>query len=228
MQQNTSYVVPSYPQLNQKKNNAPNQQMVPNQQMIPNKMNLNQSNTKHLLFFSQYCNHSKSLLNELNTKNQLDKVELICIDQRFIKDNITYIILPNQQNMPLPPMIQSVPTLCILPNHEILKGMQILHYFVPISKSLDEERSQLNIEPNPFSIQKETTGTYGVSSDHFSFWDSNEDELSASGNGGTKQMYDYVSVSNPNEEQIYTPQEQTDSKPNISLDALQQQRMNEI
>ena len=225
MQQNTSYVVPSYPQLNQKKQN---QQMNPNQQMIPNKSNLNNTNTKHLLFFSQYCNHSKSLLNELNTKNVLNKVELICIDNRFIKDNITYIVLPNQQNMPLPPMIQSVPTLCILPNHEILKGMQILHYFVPISKSLDEERSNINLEPNPFSIQKETTGSFGVSSDSFSFWDSGHEELSASGNGGTKQMYDYVSVSNKNDEQIYTPQEQIETKQNMSIDALQQQRMNEI
>ena len=56
MNQTNSYVVPSYPQMQ-------------NQEMIPNKKNLNQTNTKHLLYFSQYCKHSKALLEELNKKN---------------------------------------------------------------------------------------------------------------------------------------------------------------
>ena len=60
MQQNSSYVVPSYPQLN---NNSSKQ--IPNKELIPNKTNLNNQETKHLLFFSHYCNHSKKLLNEL-------------------------------------------------------------------------------------------------------------------------------------------------------------------
>ena len=47
--------------------------------------------------------------------------------------------------MPLPPMINSVPTLCILPNHEILKGKQILEYYTPISKNIEVAKS----DPNP-------------------------------------------------------------------------------
>ena len=54
MQQNSSYVVPSYPQLN---NNSSKQ--IPNKELIPNKTNLNNEEIKHLLFFSHYCNHSK-------------------------------------------------------------------------------------------------------------------------------------------------------------------------
>ena len=223
MQQNSSYVVPSYPQLN---NNSSKQ--IPNKELIPNKTNLNNQEIKHLLFFSHYCNHSKKLLNELNKKSLLEKVDLICIDNRVVKDNITYIILSNQQNMPLPPMINSVPTLCILPNHEILKGSQIIHYFVPISKTIEDEREKINTEPNPFNLSNETTGMFGVSSDNFSFWDSDHEELSASGNGGMKQMYDYVAVENNNMEQIYTPPDQNEVKNNISLEQLQQQRQNEI
>lgn len=213
MNQTNSYVVPSYPQMQ-------------NQEMIPNKKNLNQNNTKHLLYFSQYCKYSKALLEELNKKNLIHKVELISIDQRYVKENIIYIILSNNQHMPLPPMIQSVPALCILPNHEILKGNQIIHYFNPISKNISEERNKLELEPNPFSITLETTGSFGVSSDHFSFWDSDETELSASGNGGTKQMYDYVSVEHK-DEQIYTPQEETTKQP-INMEQIQQQRQSEI
>ena len=59
--------------------------------------------------------------------------------------------------MPLPPMINSVPTLCILPNHEILKGRKIIHYFEPVSKTLQDERSKINKEPNPFIMNVYTT-----------------------------------------------------------------------
>ena len=158
----------------------------------------------------------------------VDKVNLICIDNRIVKDNMTFVILANQQQMPLPPMINSVPTLCILPNHEILKGRQIIHYFEPVVKTIQDERNKMNSEPNPFSIQGDTAGSFGVSSDQFSFWDTNHEELSASGNGGTKQMYNYVSVCDSGQEQIYTPQEQENKKQSVSLESLQQQRENEI
>ena len=222
MQQNSSYVKPSFPQLKDKKEN------IPNKELIPNKTNLNKNVQKHLLFFSHYCEFSKSLLNNLNTKGLIDKVEMICIDNRFIKENITYIVLPSQQNMPLPPMIQCVPCLCILPNYEILKGNQILHYFEPIADTLEKEKEKLNLEPNPFSLQNETSGSFGVSSDNFSFWDSDHEQLSASGNGGMKQMYNYVSVHENNSESIYTPQEQESNIPKLSIEQIQQQRQNEI
>lgn len=230
MNQNSSYVVPNYPQLNEKKEDLNKPRNMPNQQMMPNKNNFNVEQTKHLLFFSNYCNHSKTLLGELNKRNVLDSLELICIDNRFLKEKITYICLNNNQNMPLPPMINSVPTLCILPNHEILKGKQILGYFNPVSKNIQQEREKINLEPNPFSIGGETIGQYGVSSDNFSFWDSNSDELSASGDGGTRQMYNYVSINDGNKnDSIYTPSEEIkENKMKMTLEQLQQQRQQEI
>ena len=214
MNQKNSYVVPTSNQMK-------------NQEMIPNKKNLNQATTKHLLFFSNYCKHSKILLDQLNKNNLIEKVELLSIDNRYVKENVNYIILPTQQHMPLPPMIQSVPTLCILPNHEILKGAEIMNYFTPISRTIREERNKIDMDPNPFDITNETSGGFGVSSDNFSYWDTNHDELSASGSGGTKQMYDYVAVDH-NDEQIYTPQEDTSNKKPMNLEELQQQRQNEI
>ena len=87
-----------------------------NMNMMPNKQNLNKKNTKHLLFFSELCKHSQELIGTMKQKNLLDKVQLVCIDNRYIENNVTYIYLNPSQTMPLPPMITCVPTLCIMPN----------------------------------------------------------------------------------------------------------------
>ena len=230
MNQNSSYVIPNYPKVNQENKDINPSIQMPNQQMIPNKNNLNKENTKHLLFFSNYCNHSKELLGKLNKNNILQSLNIICIDNRYVKNNITYITLTNNQNMPLPPMIHSVPTLCILPNHEILKGKEIVDYFNPISATIEEEREKINLEPDPFSLLHESTHGYGVSSDSFSFWDTNTDDLSASGNGGMRQLYNHVSIQSEQQpETIYTPTEEVkENKMKMTLEQLQQQRQTEI
>lgn len=150
---------------------------------------------------------------------------------RFRKVNPESIYLNPRQTMPLPPMITCVPTMCIMPNYEILKGGQILEYFAPMSKTIQDERKKLNMEPNAFSLDLETNGSFGVSSDSFSFWDTDTDELSAQGNGGMRQMYTYASIESTNNhsEQIYTPAEEADNnKQHVSLDKIQQQRNNEL
>ena len=222
MNQQSSYVVPTYPQLQQKE--------IKQEVMMPNKNNLNKSETKHMLFFSNHCPHSVSLLKELQKENKVDDVELICVDNRVVKENIIYVTMPNYQQMPLPPMINSVPTLCILPNYEILTGKQIKHYFMPLVKELSQEKQQLNNEPNAFSLGSETNGSYGVSSDTFSFWDTTHEELSASGNGGMKQTYTYSTLEDTHKtEPIYTPQDDTnEGKQTLTLEQLQQQRQNEL
>ena len=147
-----------------------------------------------------------------------------------MKENITYIKLPNNQSFPLPPMINCVPTLCLMPNHEVLTGSKIMGYFNPISENITDERERVSLEPNPYCLEKETIGNYGVSSDSFSFYDTPADDLSASGNGGTRQMYNYSSINTSNNtESIYTPQDEgKEQKINMSLEQLQQRRMNEI
>ena len=47
-------------------------------------------------------------------------------------------------------------------------------------------------EPDAFGF--DSLGSYGVSSDAFSFLDMNSDDLSAKGNGGLRQMYNYSSI----------------------------------
>jgi saccharopine dehydrogenase-like NADP-dependent oxidoreductase len=46
-----------------------------------------------------------------------------------------------------------------------------------------------NGEPLAFSLG---AANFGVASDSFSFWDMSDEELSAKGNGGLRQMYNYA------------------------------------
>lgn len=214
MNQNSSYIVPNHPQIKPEQTNA---------------INLNEKSHKHVLYYSNYCKHSQELLKLLQKEGLINNLELINIDYRYVKDNITYLKLPNNQSFPLPPMINCVPTLCLMPNYEILSGSKIVNFFKPIHENISQEREAMNMEPNPYCLEKETIGSYGVSSDSFSFYDSSETELSASGNGGTRQMYNYASISNSNNNSIVTPMDEgREKKINVSLEQLQQQRNMEI
>lgn len=216
MNQNSSYIVPNHPQIKPEHKKA---------------INLNETSHKHVLYYSNYCKHSQELLKLLQKEGLINNLELINIDYRYVKDNITYLKLPNNQSFPLPPMINCVPTLCLMPNYEILSGSKIVNFFKPIHENIAQERETINMEPNPYCLEKETIGSYGVSSDSFSFYDSNESELSASGNGGTRQMYNYASIheKNQNESSIMTPIDVgPEKKINVSLEQLQQQRNMEI
>lgn len=223
MNQNSSYTVPTYPQLKPDRNERKNQ--------------------KNVLYYSNYCKHSKTLLDHLQKQNVLDSLDLICIDYRFMKDNITYIKLPSGQSFPLPPMINCVPTLCLMPNYEILSGSNIMNYFKPMQENIDQARGVIEMEPNPYCLEKETIGSFGVTSDNFSFYDMNDTELSASGNGGIRQMYNYAAISADNagggggsdnlafssNEQIFTPQDEgRQKKLNVSIEQLQQRRQQEL
>ena len=198
-----------------------------NMKKYPEK-NLNSPQAKHLLFYSNYCNHCKELLSKLKQKNVLEKIILLNIDNRYVKNNITYLIVNPSETMPLPPMITCVPTMCITPAYEILQGEKILDYFLPIVKNLNDEKTLINMEPNSFSLEKETIGQFGVSSDNYSFWDSNEEDLSAKGNGGMKQTYNYSCITDNNGE-IYTPPDlESSNKSSLNLDEIQKQRNEEL
>ena len=73
---------------------------------------------------------------------------------------------------------------------------------------------------------------YGVMSDSYSFLNQSETEMKADGSGGTRQMYNYVSLNNYNQT-IETPQdEDNDEKSgrmrNINLEQLEQQRNQDL
>jgi len=186
------------------------------------------STPKHELYYSQYCKYSSSILQELNKSGLQQAFNYICIDKRFVKNNITYIMLPNGQHFPLPPMINRVPILLLKPKFEILSGNQILEFIKPQAKTINEEKTMIFEEPNPFDLSRDTLRSSGVASDNYSFLDMAPQELAPEGNGGMRQMYSYASIDC--ESSISTPLLEGDkkSKMNYSMEDLEKMRNQEF
>ena len=183
--------------------------------------------SKHELYFSKYCKHSSKIIEELNKYGMNDKFIYISIDNRFVNNNVTYIKNPDGSSFPLPPMINRVPVLLLKPNHEILSGNQIIDFIKPQAKNINDERTMLQNEPNPFSMNMDIANGFGVTSDNYSFLDTSPDDLTAKGNGGARQMYNYSGL----EQQpfIKAPLENDKSaKLNMTLEQIEQQRKTDV
>ena len=86
--------------------------------------------------------------------------------------------------------------------NKIILGKDIYKYFKPKQISLVKDATN-NDEPNAFSLGASFGNS--ISSDKFSFFDMNDDELSAKGNGGFRQMHSYAGINQ--EDKIETPEE---------------------
>lgn len=148
-----------------------------------------------ILYYSKYCEICKNYLQILSKMNIQKDVHFICIDKRE-KDanNKTYIILDNGQKIILPENITKVPALLLLnQGYKVIYGDQILTHLKPIQKEEIRHATQNNMEPMAFSLGG--SGNFGsIMSDQYSFLDQNPDELTATGNGGMRQMHNYVDI----------------------------------
>jgi hypothetical protein len=77
-------------------------------------------------------------------------------------------------------------------------------------------------EPNPYMFK----GDRGVVSDEFSFLDSSVTELSAQGNGGMRQTYNYATLDSNAESMPIQFDPDKQPKLNMTLEQLEQQRKN--
>jgi hypothetical protein len=113
-----------------------------------------------------------------------------------VKDtnNKTYIILENGQKIILPENVTKVPALLLLnQGYQVIYGEQILQHLKPRQQQEVRKATQNNMEPMAFSLGG--GGGFGdVVSDQYSFLDQDPDELRAEGNGGMRQMHNYVDL----------------------------------
>ena len=178
-----------------------------------------------VLYYSNYCQHSKDLLTLLSKSKLKEEVHFICIDRRTKKNGGTYILLENGQEILLPPNVRSVPSLLLLNRgHRVIVGDELKSYLIVKEEKINMNSTNMNGEPLAFSM-----GEFGtIMSDNYSFLDQTSDEMSAKGTGGTRQMHNYVAL-NTNSA-IETPPDTwaPDKVKNKSLDALIAQRNNEI
>ena len=187
-----------------------------------------------ILYYSNFCEKSKKILQTLAKSNIKEELHFLCIDKRVKGTTGSwYIILQNGEKIIMPPQVNRVPALLLMKQgHQVLYGDQILGHLQPRETAINMAATNNNGEPSPFSLNNDCIGGYGVASDSFSFWDQTSDDLSAKGNGGMRQMHSYVDL-NYNS-LIETPNDDTDYKKtnkiseDLTVEKLQQQRNSEL
>ena len=165
-----------------------------------------------ILYYSKYCEVSKKYL-QLLSKSEFQKdIHFICIDKR-VKDSSgkTFIILENGQQIILPENITKVPALLLLnQGYQVLYGEQILQHLKPRQQHEIKQATQNNMEPMAFSLGG-GGGFSDIVSDQYSFLDQGEEDLKTTGNGGMRQMHNYVDLNTAFNGQVYNEGLNSDS-----------------
>ena len=187
----------------------------------------------YILYYSNYCNYSKNVLNNISKNPSVTKeVHFICIDKRIQEKGKTFIILENGQKIIMPENIQKVPSLLLINDgfKVIDNAEHIKHFFKPSKQQEMREATMNNMEPVAFGFQG---GGSSIVSDNYSFLDQDSKQMEAkNGTGGLRQMHNYVGLNDNSN--IYTPEDEVDYKnepnncENLSVEQLLQQRENDF
>jgi hypothetical protein len=183
-----------------------------------------------VLYYSNYCEHSKKLLQEIAKTEHTKEIHFICIDKRVKgANNKTYIVLENGQQIIMPENINRVPALLLLnQGFKVLYLEEILRHFRSKQQVVVKQATQNYLEPMAFSFG----GGNAIVSDNYSFLDMDADTMAAKGNGGARQMHNYVDVNASFS--IPTPTDDVDYKgstkisSDITVEKLMQQRDQDI
>ena len=187
-----------------------------------------------ILYYSNYCKHCQKLLQYLSKTNMTSKINFICIDSRK-KDPMngqTLITLENGKKVALPPNISSVPSLLLInQNYKVLLGDDIFNHYAPTVQTESVYATRGNGEPQAFQLKPSGLSNANVISEQFTFYNMSPEELSAKGNGGMRQLHNYVDANHNKLTMINTPEDtyRPDKlSNNVTIDSLQQKRMSEI
>jgi hypothetical protein len=185
-----------------------------------------------ILYYSTYCKHSQKIIQFLSKGGLLDSINSYNIDKRRLdpKTNQIMIILDNGKEVLLPPNINSVPAMLLIKqNYQVVLGDDIIQHFEPAMKKKIANANFGNGEPLAYAIDNSNRGA-NIVSENFTYYDMSPEELSAKGEGGNRQMYNYVSA-NQDVNFIQTPPDsyKPDKIENgVTIDNLQEQRNSEI
>ena len=116
-----------------------------------------------ILYYSNFCENSKNLLSSISKSSVKNDLHFICIDKRIQKDNNTYIVLENNQQIVLPNTITAVPALLLINNnYQVLFGSDIVQHLKPVEEVKTQQATNFNGEPSAFNFNG---GVSGVVSD---------------------------------------------------------------
>ena len=188
-----------------------------------------------ILYYSNYCEPSKKLLQTVTKTQNVKDIHFICIDKRVKEPSgKVFIVLQNEQKIIMPENVTKVPALLLLnQNYKVLYGDEIYRFFKPQVAQQVQQATQNNMEPVNF---QDGFGSFsgfggGIVSDNYSFLDQSDTELSVKGEGGLRQMHNYVTLSHS--DIITTPTDDhkynQDKVPeNMTIEKLQQMREQEL
>lgn len=186
-----------------------------------------------ILYYSNFCDHSKKLLQSVSKTAVSKDIHFICIDKRVKDNNKIFIILENGQKIIMPENVNRVPALLLLnQGYNVLYGEAIIQHLKPKQEEMVKKATYNNLEPMAFSFGGGGSSFSNIASDHYSFLDMDSDSLSAKGNGGVRQMHNYVDLNYS--DQINTPQDEQDYKSaakisgELTVEQLLQQREQEL
>ena len=186
----------------------------------------NESNIMSMiLYYSNYCESCRNILPTISQSHLKNDIHFLCIDNRIRKpDNSLYLVMSNQKEILLPPVITQVPALMLLNRgSQVLLGKQIIEYLQPVqTKNVLDLGKGNNTEPESFCLLD--INNYGVSSDNYSFLDQTVESLSAKGNGGLRQLRNNVLLEHT--DQIETPPDTyvPNKVGDVSLEKLEKER----
>lgn len=184
-----------------------------------------------ILYYSNYCEHSKKLLQSLSKLNIHQDIHFICIDKR-VKDTNgkLFIVLENGQKIIMPENVNRVPALLLLnQGYQVLYGESIFQHLKPKQEVAVRQATQNNMEPMAFSFGG--GGGFGdVVSDQYSFLDQDSESLKAVGDGGLRQMHNYVDINyrDPVTNNAGEDKKASRMPQGVTIEQLQQQRDAEI
>jgi hypothetical protein len=131
----------------------------------------------------------------------------------------------------MPENVTKVPALLLLnQNYKVLYGEMINDYFKPKQQLAVKQATHNNLEPSSFSFGGGNSGT-GINSDSYSFLDMDSSSLAATGNGGLRQMHNYIGYNDSFN--ITTPIDEYDYKStkipeDLTIEQLQKQRASDL
>jgi hypothetical protein len=186
-----------------------------------------------ILYYSNFCEPSKKLLQAVSKIGVAKDIHFICIDKR-VKDSNgkIFIVLQNEQKIIMPENVTRVPALLLLNQ---IYGDQIYQHLKPVQEVQVKQATKNNMEPTSFldGFSFASFGS-GIVSDNYSFLDQNDSDLSVKGDGGLRQMHNYVSLSDSGNLSMHLPQDEHDYKSDklkdseMSVEALQRKREQEL
>ena len=191
-----------------------------------------------ILYYSNFCEPSKKLLQTVSKTQNINNIHFVCIDNG-VKDSNgkVFIILQTGQKLLMPENVTRVPALLLLnQNYKVIYGDDIYKHLKPQVAQQVKQATKNNMEPINFQDGFGSFGGFsgGIVSDNYSFLDQSDSELSVKGDGGLRQIHNYVTLNDSMNLSMKLPQDDFEYKTDklkegeMSVEALQRRRDEEL